>query len=184
MAGVRCLCLLLLVCGGTEAKNLSADTGLPEHEHDLVKCCGNIIGKQFDDERSLLVSVPEDCDDQYKTTNSVATSKSYCKVTDLLFAAIHSYHNYTLLVTGPAQNGTFKSTLHSENATAFIIILGKGDEETVFSVFKSELERVSHLPIWNPRGRFIVVSLNSKIAQTNYVPEEHKLISRILGERW
>ena len=109
MAGVRYLCLLLLVCGETEAKKLSADTGLPEHEHHLVKCCGNIISKNFDEERSLLVSVTEACDDQYNTTNLAATSRCYCKVTELLFASIHSYHNYPLVVTGPAQNGTFKN---------------------------------------------------------------------------
>jgi hypothetical protein len=102
----------------------------------------------------------------------------------LLFAAIHSYHNCTLLVTGPAHNGTFKNILHSEKATGFIIILGKGDEDTVFSAFRSELERLSHLPIWNPRGRFIVMSLDRNIPPANYVPEEHKLIIRILGELW
>jgi hypothetical protein len=184
MAGVRCLCLLLLVCGDTKAKKLSSDTGLPDHEHHLVQCCGNIISTQFDEERSLLVSVPEEFDEQYKTTNSIATSRSYCKVTDFLFASIHSYHNYPLLVTGRAQNDTFKNILPSEKATDFVIILGKGDEDTVFSVFKSELERLSHLPIWNPRGRFIVMSLSRKIPPANYVPEEHKLISRILGELW
>ena len=184
MAGIRSLCLLLLFCVETEAKKLSADTGLLEHEHHLVKCCGNIISKNFDKERSLLVSVSEVCEDQYNTTTPAATFRSYCKVTELLFPSIHSYHNYPLLVTGPAQNGTFKNTSHSEKATGFILILGKGDEDTVFGVFKSELETLSHLPIWNPRGRFIVMSLNRNIAPATYVPEEHKLISKILGELW
>jgi len=184
MAGVRYLCLLLLVCGDTKAKNLSADTDLPEHEHHLVQCCKNIISTQFDEERSLLVSVPEDFDDQYNTTNSTETSRVYCKVTDFLFASIHSYHKYQLLVTGPAQNDTFKNILLFEKATGFILILGKGDEDTVFREFKTELARLSQLPIWNPPGRFIVMSLNRNIPPDNYVPEEHKLISRILDELW
>jgi hypothetical protein len=110
----------------------------------------------------------------------------YCKVTEFLFASIHSHHNYPFLVTGPAQNGIFKNILHSERAkaTAFVITLGKGEEDTVFSVFKSELDRLSYLPIWNPRGKFIVMSLNRNIPPANYVPEEHKLISEIFGELW
>ena len=184
MAAERCLCLLLLLCGETEAKKLSADTSLLEYEHHLMKCCGNIISTNFDKERSLLVSVPEACDDQYNTTDPAATPRSYCKVTELLFASIHSYHKYPLLVTGPAQSGNFINILHSAKATGFILILGKGDEDRVFSVFKSELERLSQLPIWNPRGRFIVMTLNRNIAPANYVPEEHKLIGRILGELW
>ena len=136
MAGIKCLCLLLLVCGETKAKNLSADTDLSEHEHHLVKCCGNIISTQFDDESALFVSVPVYCGGQYNTTNSAATSSIYCKVTDILFASIHSYYNYPVLVTGPAHNDTFKNILHYEKATGFIIILGKGDKDTVFSVLE------------------------------------------------
>ena len=186
MAGAIYLSLLLLVYGETEGKFLDSDTALLEHEHHLVQCCANIISDNFDKERSLLVSLPEPCDDQYNTTISTATSRFYCKVTDFLFASIHSHHNYSFLVTGPAQNGTFKNILHAERAkaTSFVITLGKGDEDRVFSVFKSELERLSHLPIWNPRGKFIVMSLNRNIPPANYVPEEHKLISRILGELW
>jgi hypothetical protein len=181
MARARCVCLLLLVYGETEAKFLYPDTALPEHEYHLVKCCGNIISTQFDDESSLLVSVPEECKDHYNTTNSTATSRSYCKVTDLLFASIHSYHKYPLLVTSPAHDGTFRNILHSEKATSFIITLGKDDEDTMFSVFKSELARLSHLPVWNARGRFIVMSLNTNIPLVSCVSEEHQLIRRIVG---
>jgi len=184
MAGIKCLCLLLLVCGETKAKNLSADTDLSEHEHHLVKCCGNIISTQFDDESALFVSVPVYCGGQYNTTNSAATSSIYCKVTDILFASIHSYYNYPVLVTGPEQNGTFTNISNSEKATGFIIILGKDDEDTLFREFKSDLVRLSQLPIWNPRGRFIVMSLNRNIPLATNVPEEHKLITRILGELW
>ena len=184
MAGIKCLCLLLLVCGETKAKNLSADTDLSEHEHHLVKCCGNIISTQFDDESALFVSVPVYCGGQYNTTNSAATSSIYCKVTDILFASIHSYYNYPVLVTGPEQNGTFTNISNSEKATGFIIILGKDDEDTLFREFKSDLVRLSQLPIWNPRGRFIVMSLNRNIPPANSVSEEHKLITRILGELW
>ena len=184
MDEVRFLCLLMLFYGDTAAKYLSADTGMPEQEHHLVKCCGNTISTHFDDERSLLVSVPEACDDQYNTANSAETSSIYCKVTDFLLASVHSYHNHPLLVTGPARNGTYTNILHSGEVSAFIIILGKGDEDTVFSVFRSELTRLSHLPIWNARGRFIVICLTTKFPPVNFVPEEHKLIRRILGELW
>jgi hypothetical protein len=184
MAAVRILCLLLLVYGDTEAKKLSGDTHLSEYEYHLVKCCGNIISTPFDDKRTLLVSVPEACDDQHNTRNSAATSRSYCKVTELLFASIHSYHKYPLLATGLARDGTFTNILRSEKATDFIIILGKGDEDMVFREFKSKLARLSQLPFWNARGRFIIMSLNRNIPPVNCVPEEHKLIRKILGELW
>jgi hypothetical protein len=176
--------VLLLVYGDVEAKFLPADTGLPEQEHHTVRCFGNIIRSNFHKERSVLISVPEVCDHQYKSTNSVATSTIYCKVTDFLFASIHSYEKYPMLVIGPAFNGTFKNILHSEKVTVFNIILGKGDEGTVFSAFKSDLDRLSHLPIWNARGRFIVMSLNSDLPQVSIVAEERKLIRSVLGELW
>ncbi|GFG37170.1 hypothetical protein Cfor_00419 [Coptotermes formosanus] len=184
MAGVIFMYLLLLVYGNTDAKFLSADRGLPEHEYQMVRCFVNIISTHFNEERSLLISVPQVCGDQNRNTNSAATSTIYCEVTDFLFASIHSYKKYPLMITGPEFNDTYKNISHSEKATVCNIILGKGDEGTVFSAFKSELERLSHLPIWNARGRFIVMSLNSDLAQVSIVPEEHKLIRSVLGELW
>ena len=184
MAGVTFMCLSILVWGSMESKILHEDTRLPEYEYHLVTCFENIITSYFDNERTMLLSLPEVCGDHYNATHSEPTSRSYCKVIDFLFVSIQNRENHPLLVTGPAFNGTFKGVLPSEKGTVFNIILGNGDDDTVFNAFKSDLARISHLPFWNARGKFIIMSLSRNLSSVNFVPEENKLIKNVLGELW
>jgi hypothetical protein len=167
-----------------DAKFLYSDTGLTEHETHLVRCFGNIISKHFDTQRSLLVSIPEGCDEKSTTITIVPASRTYCKVIDFLFCSIHSYQKYPLLVSGPVFNGSFKNISLAEKVDGFNIILCKGDDDMVFSAFKSELKRLSYLPFWNARGRFFVIFLDRNSAAVDTVPEEQPLIRNIFGELW
>jgi hypothetical protein len=105
-------------------------------------------------------------------------------VIDSLFGSIHSYQNYPLLVTGPAFNGSFKNISSAEKLDGFSMMLEKGDDDTLFSTFKTELKTLSDLTFWNSRGRFIVIFLKRNFSAVNIVPEEHALIANILGEFW
>jgi hypothetical protein len=126
------------------------------------------------------VSIPEDCNDKSRATTTVPTSTTYCKVADFLFGSIHSHQNYPLLVT----TCSFKNISLIEKVDGLSIILGKGDDETVFSAFKSEMKRLSQLPFWNTRARLIVILLDRNSTTVDSAPEEQSLIGNILGEVW
>jgi len=149
----------LLLTAVTQAAVPLTDSTLPTVQLHTVLCVWTVARRHFAPGRPLVVSLPRTTPDVARSSlNAPLAQRDNLQTVSILLGKLHEENRWPIELFRPNGDDTSgTSVLHH----SYILFVWNGEAGSYNETLENQVEILKYSTSWNPRGRFLVVVIDS-----------------------